>query len=1473
MYGTVTRSNVLVRMTDLAVHAIKAYGTVGAMLHDPHFSMPLSGEELNKAQQSASKIVGWLFLCLDPSLQATLKNENAIFPKAGETWIQCLKKMIITLKNNVEVTTQASMAALAMNNLWSLKLAEEENIEVFYAKWSAALTALNMFYATPTPDAHAVSILLNALRNDTSLYTRIMDHAPDGNYSNVHAVIEFARKHRNVRDSMKRELAMTAAETSVKEISAPAIVKKAESAKTGEAHKAQSCVYCSAKLGKPITSHWTFSSKGKLCCRRLANDIMGEGLLEEAKEVVSNFTNKSSKYPLALISQIRHSHFHHDTVIADCGATKHIFNDKKWFRSIEDSKPSNIIGIGGGIDISAQGDTVFGHALLCENLPFSLVSTNQVHDDKKRGKNITLDWNKDDNTIVVTVGEQTHTFRTNSKLNVPHCIISPNIDIASIALPTIASAEDMRKALRARDLHYSLNHVPDSTLIRTLKTNGISGCNVSHRDVVLAHDVLGPCPVCKAARGTLNRGGGQYEPAHLPGEHLRCDVVFFRGTAGIKRPYLLAVDEATSAMFVEPLDTSTQRYTANQLSDAIERICSYFKLRNMPVEKVYADADIVTKASEQRIATLGAILMQWPTGQHEPVAENAQRTLSADMRAVLAHLPYRLPESLTGALAQDCAMTRRLVSNTKCPISTPYVILEGREPYAHAYEIPFGALVLVADAHRDPSKHLDPRAEYGIVVARHLDIQYKCEVYMLDTKRIVSRTVKVSDLIPAPYPKPLIDKLNHNAKLRSDDQIITRMAQIPIAKSLDPHQALSDTITNVRSSAQTNAQTNNNTEEKTTPSEASTTPSEAPIHQVQQTALPEPASHITRSSQRIRDRNNNTNLDQRPFRTTAKDRRNKNKSSPDEADIVSPPDEADIVSPLLPVAETDEVNDIKITDDEKADDDSMDVTAFFDNKKHIALAMFFTALLEPEKRDYTLNQLLQLGEEGENAVIKEIKNIIDHGSWKPIKADDLTHQQKREAITSFIFGKRKLTGQLKGRLVKNGAQQQKREEYKNLFSPTSNPMTTMAHLAVASYEKRKFLFSADFPGAYLKVDREKHEMPDEYTRLTGRLAQIVIKASPDFAKYMTPQGAIYCKIMRSVYGLIESAALWFRQLRDLLVNEGFVQMINVDPCLFVHPVTGAIINIHVDDCLISCTTQHDMDHLMQFFNNHNCAIHIDKFLFLGMNIERTQHGIIVSMTSLIEDRLKQWKIAGYEQYPHRPQLLEAANSPPLDDAARATYVSRVMSLLYCGLRARFDILYTLSILSQNCAKPTAQNMLDLDHLLRYVNATTNKAMLINPKSLDLHVYADSSYMSHPDRKGHTGTFVTVGELGTVISAKSTKQKMQASSSTEGEIISSFESLPQLRLAAALLDAMGHPSVPILHQDNMSAIHMMESGRGTSAQTKHFGARLNILNELIASDDMRTIYTPDTEMPADLLTKPVTGTKFKKFINTFLSATN
>ena len=129
--------------------------------------------------------------------------------------------------------------------------------------------------------------------------------------------------------------------------------------------------------------------------------------------------------------------------------------------------------------------------------------------------------------------------------------------------------------------------------------------------------------------------------------------------------------------------------------------------------------------------------------------------------------------------------------------------------------------------------------------------------------------------------------------------------------------------------------------------------------------------------------------------------------------------------------------------------------------------------------------------------------------------------------------------------------------------------------------------------------------------------------------------------------------------------------------------------------------------------------------------------------------------------------------------------TRVMCYMYSGLRSRFDTLFTLSCLSMHCQAPKVKNMKDLDHLLRYLNGTTTREMRLEPSNMDTQVYADASFMLHPDRRGHTGCLVTLGPLGPCIGAKSFKQKMIVLSSTEGEVLAAFESLPLLRTAAAL----------------------------------------------------------------------------------------
>ena len=50
-------------------------------------------------------------------------------------------------------------------------------------------------------------------------------------------------------------------------------------------------------------------------------------------------------------------------VVADTGANAHIFNDKRWFLSLEETHNAKISGVGGTLQITRRGMTVFGMVL------------------------------------------------------------------------------------------------------------------------------------------------------------------------------------------------------------------------------------------------------------------------------------------------------------------------------------------------------------------------------------------------------------------------------------------------------------------------------------------------------------------------------------------------------------------------------------------------------------------------------------------------------------------------------------------------------------------------------------------------------------------------------------------------------------------------------------------------------------------------------------------------------------------------------------------------------------------------------------------------------------------------------------------------------------------------------------------------------------------------------------------------------
>ena len=124
--------------------------------------------------------------------------------------------------------------------------------------------------------------------------------------------------------------------------------------------------------------------------------------------------------------------------------------------------------------------------------------------------------------------------------------------------------------------------------------------------------------------------------------------------------------------------------------------------------------------------------------------------------------------------------------------------------------------------------------------------------------------------------------------------------------------------------------------------------------------------------------------------------------------------------------------------------------------------------------------------------------------------------------------------------------------------------------------------------------------------------------------------------------------------------------------------------------------------------------------------------------------------------------------------------------------------------------------------------------------------------------------MTLGK-GSVISM-TRKQKLNARSSTESELIGTDDVMPPVLWTRYFMEAQGHDIEDnILYQDNTSAMKLEENGkRSSTKRTKHIRVRYFFVQDRIKKGDLTIKYCPTAKMTADHFTKPLQGALFRKF---------
>jgi hypothetical protein len=206
------------------------------------------------------------------------------------------------------------------------------------------------------------------------------------------------------------------------------------------------------------------------------------------------------------------------------------------------------------------------------------------------------------------------------------------------------------------------------------------------------------------------------------------------------------------------------------------------------------------------------------------------------------------------------------------------------------------------------------------------------------------------------------------------------------------------------------------------------------------------------------------------------------------------------------------------------------------------------------------------------------------------------------------------------------------------------------------------------------------------------------------------------------------------------------------------------------------------------------------------------------------------------------------------------FLSKVMKLMFLAKRTRPDILLVVSYLSTRASNPNEYDEKKLDKVLKYLNATQELGITMQPESLNLYASIDASYGTHSDGKGHSGVVITLGKNGAPIHVSSRKQKLVSRSSTESELIGLDGGVSTVIWLRTLMESLGcKQPTTIVYQDNTSAMTMSNQGRGgKTSNSKHINIRYNFIKQHIDNRDIILEYQSTKDIIADMFTKPISG---------------
>ena len=409
-------------------------------------------------------------------------------------------------------------------------------------------------------------------------------------------------------------------------------------------------------------------------------------------------------------------------------------------------------------------------------------------------------------------------------------------------------------------------------------------------------------------------------------------------------------------------------------------------------------------------------------------------------------------------------------------------------------------------------------------------------------------------------------------------------------------------------------------------------------------------------------------------------------------------------------------------------------------------------------------------------------------------------------------------------------------------------------------------------------DLELHQMDVRTAFLNGDLHEDVYMTQPE-GFVVEAKEHMGCKLKKSIYGLKQSARMWYLKFDEIIRNFGFKEN-KVDNCIYIKVKGGKfiILVLYVDDILLASSDKSMLHETKDFLSSHFDMKDLgDASYVLGIEIyqDRSRGVLGLCQKSYIEKVLKKYNMPKCASTPapivkgDKFGLFQSPrNQVEIDQMKDKPYASADGSLMYAQVCTRPDLAFVTGMLGRFQSNPGPDHWKAVKKVLRYLQGT-KEYMLTCKRSDNLEVigYSDADFAGCVDTKKSTSGYIFT-LAGGAISWKSSKQTLTASSTMQAEFVACYEAtgqavwlknfIPDLRV----VDSISKPLK--LYCDNKAAVFYASNNKSSGA-AKHIDIKYHVVKDRVQDQTIKIEHISTKLMLVDPLTKGLPPKQFEEHI--------